>query len=503
MATTKQVSAMLKQGFLFPDPSLKVGHTHSSSSNPLSLSVFPSSSPPASPTLFEMMTDEQNREARGKEEARRRMSGRIDKILEAAPGLRRDYGGCRGWEGMVKLTVVSRDGFRVSMEVDRAVLVEKSRFFKEKFFGGGKAVSHTVEICDCDDVEVYVEVVLWMHFEEDLKARLVGEEVSKVLGLLKVSAAMMFDAGIVCCLEYLEAVPWTEEEEEKVLLQLSQLQFSELVGDVLKRVVSNEVSTSSRVDDIISRLITGVLQSKDDKARREMKNLLSKLLKENGCGSQNRLNVSKDALYHLCHRCLSSLILCLSEATNFDGSRQDQTTLMGEIAVEAENIQWIVDILIDRKMGHDFVQLWADQKDLATLHSKIPVKYRHEISKITAHLCIAIGRGRVLVPKQVRSALLCTWLDALYDDFNWMRRTPRSVDKNLVEHGLGQTILTLPLQQQQSFFLAWFDRYLDKGDDCPNIQRAFEVWWRRAFTRQCALIHERPQLQLVVSDYPS
>ncbi|KAB1223544.1 hypothetical protein CJ030_MR2G011231 [Morella rubra] len=72
---------------------------------------------------------------------------------------------------------------------------------------------------------------------------------------------------------------------------------------------------------------------------------------------------------------------------------------MGEIAREADNMQWIVDILIDKKVGDEFVKLWADQKELAVLHSKIPTMYRHEISKITALLCVAIRRGHILVPK--------------------------------------------------------------------------------------------------------
>ncbi|CAA7038198.1 unnamed protein product [Microthlaspi erraticum] len=33
----------------------------------------------------------------------------------------------------------------------------------------------------------------------------------------------------------------------------------------------------------------------------------------------------------------------------------------------------------------------GEQKELANLHSKIPAKYRHEISKITARICVGIG----------------------------------------------------------------------------------------------------------------
>lgn len=311
----------------------------------------------------------------------------------------------------------------------------------------------------------------------------------------------MFDAGIISCLEYLEAIPWSEDEEEKVISHINKLELNDSVTEVLLRV-SSEPSTSTRADDIFLRLLTGVLLAKDDKARREMKSLISRLLREDATSESNRLDVSKDVLYHLCHRCLSSLSLCLSEAAAVDENR-DRGVLMGEIAREADNMQWIVDILIDKKMGDEFVKLWADQKELATLHSKLPIMYRHEISRITAQICIAIGRGHILVPKDTRFSLLSTWLEALYEDFGWMRRASRSVDKKLVEDGLSQTILTLPLPQQQAILLNWFDRFLNKGDDCPNIQRAFEVWWRRAFIRQFAAEQDTSQLQITVCDYPN
>ncbi|XP_052183417.1 BTB/POZ domain-containing protein At5g60050 [Diospyros lotus] len=513
---SKEVSAMIKQGFI-SDPLLspptsrpnqaqasvsRVPLSPQSSPSPDSTrSPNPSRSARQSPTLFEMMSEEQTRESKQSAEARHKLHERVSRVLETAP-----FRNPANWGGFgdVKLTISGRDGFRVSMDVHRRVLADRSRFFAEKFSsrdGGGSAAAHSVEICDCDDVEVYVETVVLMYCD-DLKRRLMGEEVSKVLGLLKVSAAIMFDAGIMSCLEHLEAAPWSEEEEEKVVSDLADLRLQHSAAEVLQRV-SDEASTSSRADDIFLKLLAGVLQAKDDKARREMKILISRLLREDThdpSSYSNRLDISKETLYHLCHECLSSLILCLSEATSMDDSRRDRGVLMGEIAREADNMQWIVDILINKKIGDEFVKLWADQNELAILHSKIPTMYRHEISRITAQLCIAIGRGQILVTKEVRYCLLSTWLDALYEDFGWMRRACRSIDKKLVEDGLSQTILTLPLPQQQGILLNWFDRFLNKGDDCPNIQRAFEVWWRRAFIRQYVA---DPQMQITVCDYPN
>jgi hypothetical protein len=57
----------------------------------------------------------------------------------------------------------------------------------------------------------------------------------------------------------------------------------------------------------------------------------------------------------------------------------------------------------------------------------------------------------------------------------------KGFDQHLIEDGLANTILTLPLATQQEILLAWFNRFLNSGEDCPNIQRGFEVWRWRAF----------------------
>ncbi|KAJ0245910.1 BTB/POZ domain-containing protein [Hirschfeldia incana] len=494
---SREVSTMIKHGFI-ADPSLSFSPSRTTSPSKLSSTPPPSPPPPSppplnepahsNPTLFDMMSEEHHREP-----PRRKSHARVAQIMsEFKNGVVYSLG-----PSDVKLTVVGRDGYRVTMDVHRKVLSEKSRFFMEKMSSRReKGVSHMVEISECDDVEIYVETVVLMYCD-DLRKKLVGENVVKILALLKVSAAISFGEGVVSCLEHLEAAPWSEDEEEVVVSCLDELHLPEdSVGLILQRV-SSEPRVTRTDDDIFLKLLTGVLQAKDDKARREMKVLIFKLVRE-----EADHEVSKETLYGLCHRCLTSLVLCLSEVTTqMNDPGKDRGALMGEIAREADNMLWMVDILIEKKMCDEFVKLWADQEELAELHSKIPTMYRHEISKITAQICVGIGRGRILVNRETRFAVLNTWLEALYDDFGWMRRvSSRSLDRKLVEDGLSQTILTLSLRQQQVILMKWFDRFLSKGDDCPNVQRAFEVWWRRAFIRQVIAEPEASQLQMTLYD---
>lgn len=317
---------------------------------------------------------------------------------------------------------------------------------------------------------------------------------------MQVSAAIMFDAGVVACLEYLEAIPWSEGQEEEVISVLKHLEFHESVAEVLKRVLV-EPSNSLGADAIFLQLLTGVLQAKDEKARQEMKALIAGLLKEDTDQSNNiaeRLDVSRETLYHLCHRCLKALHYCLSEAATMSENHRDRGTLIADIAREADNMHWLVEILINKKLADEFVMVWADQTQIAALHPKVSCIYRYEISRITAQLCIAIGKGEILVSKEARHSLLQTWLEAIYNDFSWMKRACRTLNKNMIEDGLCKTILTLPMAQQQTILLRWFDRFLKKGDDCPNLQRAFEVWWRRTFVRRYEREWDQSELQIAV-----
>ncbi|VFR03270.1 unnamed protein product [Cuscuta campestris] len=481
------VSTMIRQGFI-SDPFL-------SSPPPPSKLAAALSPPPSnqSPTLFEMISKEHSRSFRHSPDSLHRAHDRISRVLARAPFQTPIAANCRYGPADVNLTIAARDGGpRVSMDVHRRVLVSRSRFFAENLRSDG---SHSVEILDCDDAEVYVEAVVLMYCD-DLKKKLIGEGVPKVLGLLKVSSAIAFDDGIMACLEYLEAAPWSPEEEEKVATLFSELHLSDSEAtDVLQRIVS-EPSTSPRPDEIFLKLFSGVLQAKDEKARREMKTAMSGLL------SDESTDISPEILHHICRECLDSLLVCAYEALGVDESNKDRGAIMGAVAREADNVHWVVGILIDRKIGDEFVHLWADQKELAALHPKIPTMYRHDISRITSQLCVAIGRGSVLVPKGTRYALLATWLEALYEDFGWMSRAGRLTDKNVVEDGLSQTVLTLPLPQQQEIMLRWFQRFLDKGDDCPNIHKAFQVWWRRAFIRRDLVGDSNRHLQLALCDYP-
>ncbi|KAK6922778.1 hypothetical protein RJ641_011082 [Dillenia turbinata] len=385
----------------------------------------------------------------------------------------------------LKVILRGKQGFLVKLSVHRSVLKEKSSFFADKLSEEQPGQS-CIGIDDCEDVEFYVETVGLMYCK-DMKQRLIKQNVSRALRILKVAEALGFDSCIQTCLEYLEAVPWVgEEEEEKVVSSILRLQGEGMgVSPILKRVASE---ASNHHKDTLSNIMELVLMSNEDRGRREMKSIVLKLLRENNNlpSSAGAMDICNNTIYTSCQRCLNSLLSMFRQAAEPEFNNKpldDKGPVLKQIMLEADNLLWLLDILIQRQAADEFAILWSSHQELASLHKRIPIASRHLISCITARLFVGIGRGELLPLKDTRHLLLETWLQPLIDDYSWLQHGCRSFDPKVVEEGIGRTILTLPLEEQQTILLAWLGSFLKAGDNCPNLQRAFEVWWRRTFIR--------------------
>ncbi|KAF8377463.1 hypothetical protein HHK36_030841 [Tetracentron sinense] len=392
----------------------------------------------------------------------------------------------------LKIVVLGKQGISVKLSVHKNVLIENSSFFADKL--SQQAAFPCLEIGYCEDVEIFVETVGLMYCKE-MKQRMIKQSVPRVLRILKVAELLGFHSCMLSCLEYLEAVPWVgEEEEEKVVSSVLGIRSNNIqVTPVLKRVSSNV----NPPNDTIHCIMELVLKSNEDRGRNEMKSLLLRLMKESNGGSANICN---EFIYNSCQICLNSLLLLFRQAAKpgfTDKSMDSKGPLVKQIALEADNLLWLLEILADRQAADEFALMWASQQELATLHRKLPTVSRHLVSCITSRLFIGIGRGDML-PLDTRQLLLQTWLQPLIDDYSWLLHGCRSFDRKLVEEGIGRTILTLPLEEQQIILLAWLGSFLNAGNNCPNLQIAFEVWWRRTFIRPFVELHEN----LLQSDSP-
>lgn len=89
----------------------------------------------------------------------------------------------------MRVLLLGKQGFCVKLSVHKNVLVENSRYFADKLSEQQSSLS-SLEIDDCEDVEIYVETVGLMYCKE-MKQRLIKQSVSRVLRILKVICITM------------------------------------------------------------------------------------------------------------------------------------------------------------------------------------------------------------------------------------------------------------------------------------------------------------------------
>jgi hypothetical protein len=297
----------------------------------------------------------------------------------------------------------------------------------------------------------------------------------------------MFDRGIKSCLTYIEAVPWSENEEDKLKNLFARFTFDEAISqDIMVRLRPHSWKSS---DDLTVQLIQSVTTSTNSGARKDMQSLVNSLLSKSSVYQKDTSGLNKESLYQICYSCLDSLVDLFKEATESTEHTGQAVVVRGckplieRVSSQAENLNWLLEILVNNDMAEEFVELWAKQDMLIRMHEQASPMIRYELSRISACVFIALGKGKVQCRGDVRSLLFHGWFSMMLLDFGWLQRCSKGLDIRSLEENLGRGLLTLPLRQQQSFFEEWFQFYATKGAECPNLIRAFQVWWRRSFIR--------------------
>eukprot|EP01018_Ginkgo_biloba_P018833 Gb_08652 [translate_table: standard] len=384
----------------------------------------------------------------------------------------------------VAVTLKGTDGRVVKLDLHSEVLFAQSQYFASKLSECPSIDGvFAFEVSDCSNLESYQAAIELMYCRNS-RCRLMEGNISTVIGIMEVSARILFDTGVKACLEYLEAMPWTEEDEERVRTLLSQVYFDKYsTQEVLGRLHLQEQAGSEK---LLIHVVQSVTKGTDEKARREMKSLVSRMLRENSNQKNDPSSLLKDDLYGLCHDCLDSLMKLFIQATSVNPVNEiaeDKGSLITRIGRQVDNLNWLLEILVDRHIADDFVRIWANQLELLERYKQTSPMVRYEVNRLTAKLFMALGKGQILCSSEARYTLLQTWLQPLVDDFGWIQRCCKGLDMRVVEEAISQTILTLPMNQQRSILLCWLECFSNSGNGCLNLQKAFEVWWRRSFLK--------------------
>ncbi|CAK9146929.1 unnamed protein product [Ilex paraguariensis] len=392
----------------------------------------------------------------------------------------------------VRLNLKGKNGGSLVLELNSVVLSSNSSVFADlitdyrKGSIGSAASLCRIEVPEVENLNVFRETIELM-FEEDITKQLLKKGVYRSIDILEISAGLMFTRGVLACLKYLEAVPWSEEEEEKLRSLLAKFKFDDATArDILARLYS--LDSIHAQQSLARQLVWSITTGVDANARNELKSLVKGLLCKSSVYEKDYPDLNKEDIFVVCQSCLASLVSLFEEAsgTNPGGKlakKGKDKPLIERISKQVDNINWLLEVLLDRQIAEEFVDMWANQGELLRMHGSASPMVRYELSRVSAMLFIAMGTRKLHCQAETRLVLLQAWFGPMLSDFGWLQRCKKGLDMKALEEAMGQALLTLPLKQQYTLFMEWFQSFSKHGTDCPNLSKAFQIWWRRSFPR--------------------
>ncbi|XP_062074659.1 BTB/POZ domain-containing protein At3g05675-like [Humulus lupulus] len=368
-----------------------------------------------------------------------------------------------------------------------SILTDRSKYFAHQF--SCPNAGNLIELqCSKFNYDHHVKLLRLLH----LPAHLILDSLSSVtsaIGVLELAVSFQCEEIIQCCIQYLEAVPWEDKEEEHILK--SVLKLGPVAMPVLARIQPVDLTATKNVFVSAVRFamsINGPCPPFGEELKTSAQEQVEYMLGEDEdlplvTADDEVRSVVIEGLCKLCKSFedeLASLLLDPNLVSD---------TAEAKLLHCLSDLEWMCNILPKMDLMKDFVSNWTeissnvlglvqDQK-LDFLMWGLKIK----LIEVTAKVLDAVGYGNVILPAPYRVTLLKTWLPyirkikpLLDSKGNEEIGFPYKMDEDLcqsIEGAIVSLILSLPSNDQADIFADWM-----KADQVryPDLSEAFEVW---------------------------
>ncbi|KAI3860436.1 hypothetical protein MKW92_028551 [Papaver armeniacum] len=311
--------------------------------------------------------------------------------------------------------------------------------------------------------------------------------VSTVLSILPVALELLFEDLVRFCVNFLEAVPWTEEEEIRVLNLIPFLRQEES-NELLSRL--SHGGKDSDPDEMLHGLILAAIHNHPNAV--SPKTFVAKLLRE--FSSRDSVKRALDKAFEIHLKVVKDSLEEYS-SPNFRGDHNETEAIqrlnLHTALTNGKYLLWLVERMIELKVADLAVKEWSEQ---ASFTANLQRAFREDawrnivpgfpavILRCTCKLANAVASGSILAARQVRVKLVKDWLPVLIVCKENASQSPLS-HKTLyqeLEETLLKIISTLPLSDSQDLLQKCLSFSTRNVEDCPHLVSAFNTWFRRA-----------------------
>ncbi|XP_073106042.1 BTB/POZ domain-containing protein At3g05675 isoform X3 [Elaeis guineensis] len=406
----------------------------------------------------------------------------------------------------VTVRLRSRDGRPEWFHCHSFILMKKSKFFahwlsKHPTYPSPES-NNCIEVhCPGSEFDHYVKLLKLIYLSEETVSDS-WDSVKSSLGVLRASIALQCETITKSCIQYLEAVPWDEKEEEEILKVIPNLGPEAM--PILARVQPVDTSATKNVFISAIRFATTIENSFPplaDELKTSAQEQVDYMLLED---EETPLIAVDDDVKYEARSGLAKMFTNFEKRLSLLPSEFDQSPEAAEqrLLQSLSDLEWICNILPKMEMMKDFVSGWACISDhvLAVVQDE---KYssglwaiKAKLIEVTGKALDAIGYGNVVLPAPSRVQFLKTWLPYIRklkplldsksaDD----EAFPFKMDSDLcqnIEGAITSLVLALPSNDQADILMEWMQR--PEQLKYPDLSEAFEVWCYRTKSAKRRLV---------------
>ncbi|XP_031282785.1 BTB/POZ domain-containing protein At1g63850-like [Pistacia vera] len=327
------------------------------------------------------------------------------------------------------------------------------------------------------------ETVMQLLYTDDFSS--VINSVTVALDLLLVALQLLFEDCVKACIKFIEAVPWTEEEEKRVI-EIIPLLREEESRELLSRVYSHDDSC----EEMLHGLITSAIHNHPNMAF--VKAFVAKLLRE---------FASRESARRVLERAFEESLKVVKESLeeysspDFRGDTNETEAIqrlnLHTAMTNGRHLVWLVERMIELRVADSAVKEWSEQAEFT---ADLQRAFRDDawrnivpglpsvVMRCTCKLANGIAGGTILAARQVRMKLVKDWLPVLIvckDNVSPLVPSQKVLYLELEETFL-RIISTLPMSDAQELLQQCLSFSTKNVEDCPHLITAFNTWFRRA-----------------------
>ncbi|KNA19355.1 hypothetical protein SOVF_062330 [Spinacia oleracea] len=378
-----------------------------------------------------------------------------------------------------------------------SILVKKSKYFADR-------LSDTWPTCQILDARSCVEVycqesdfdynITLLRLLYAVSDSLISESwhgVRNTLGILRVAVELGCPQIVSSSVEYLEAVPWEEAEEEEILQTIPSI--GPTTNPILARLQPVDQGVIWRIFTSAIRFATSSpppsLRDLKSSAQEQLEYMLAE-------DDDAPLLTSCDELKVEVRECMKRLSLRFSDLLESLLKDLETTVFDGEKFVLLQSylsdLSWACQISAKLELMRDLVNFWLEVSDMIvklidSTSSKVEtLEIKMKVIEVATKVLEAVGYGNVVLPTAKRLHMVKLWLPfaritkPLIDTASSEDSSKVKIDSEVwqtLESAFISMILALPSGDQAEILTKWLE---NQHIQYPDLTEAFEVWCYRS-----------------------